>query len=87
MTAQWCKCVTENALEFYPAPEIFNTDQGVQFTADKFVKTIEGNGIKMSMDGKGRATDNIFIERFWRALKYEYVFLNPPNGEKNYMKG
>jgi putative transposase len=48
---------------------------------------IEDNGIKMSMDGKGRAIDNIFIERFWRSIKYEYVFLNPPNGGKELFDG
>ena len=82
MTLSWCTYVLKNALEFYPTPEIFNTDQGVQFTAEEFIRCIQDNGIKMSMDGKGRAIDNIFIERFWRSLKYEYVYLNPPNGGK-----
>lgn len=87
MTSEWCQYVVKNALEYYPSPEIFNTDQGSQFTADAFVHLIQDNGIRVSMDGKGRAIDNIFIERFWRSLKYEYVFLNPPNGGKQLFDG
>jgi putative transposase len=56
-------------------PEIFNTDQGSQFTSDLFTSTLETHGIAISMDGKGRAMDNIFIERLWRSLKYEEVYL------------
>ena len=56
-------------------PKIFNTDQGSQFTSNAFTGMIIGNDIKMSMDGRGRALDNIFIERFWRSLKYEDVYL------------
>ena len=56
-------------------PEIFNTDQGSQFTSKIFSETIRGNEIKMSMDSKGRALDNIFIERLWRSLKYEDIYL------------
>jgi putative transposase len=87
MTSNWCQWVVKNALEYYPTPNIFNTDQGTQFTTEKFIELIEDNGIKMSMDGKGRAIDNIFIERFWRSIKYEYVFLNPPNGGKELFDG
>ena len=57
-------------------PEIFNTDQGSQFTSKKFTETVIGNQIQMSMDSKCRALDNIFIERFWRSLKYENIYLN-----------
>lgn len=57
-------------------PEIFNTDQGVQFTSDDFIKILEDKGIKVSMDGKGRAFDNIFVERLWRTVKYEEVYLH-----------
>jgi putative transposase len=57
-------------------PEIFNTDQGSQFTSNIFTKAIENEGIKMSMDGKGRCMDNIFVERLWRSVKYEYIYLN-----------
>jgi putative transposase len=56
-------------------PEIFNTDQGSQFTAQEFIAMLESQGIRVSMDGSGRYTDNLFIERFWRTLKYEEVYL------------
>ncbi len=56
-------------------PEIFNTDQGVQFTSEAFTKLLEGKEIAISMDGKGRALDNIFVERLWRSVKYEEVYL------------
>ncbi len=56
-------------------PEIFNTDQGVQFTATPFTQTLEQAGIRISMDGRGRALDNIFVERLWRTVKYEHVYL------------
>jgi putative transposase len=56
-------------------PEIFNTDQGVQFTAQSFTSTLEETGIRISMDGRGRALDNIFIERLWRSVKYEDIYL------------
>lgn len=82
MTAQWCKQVLEECLIYYPTPEIFNTDQGSQFTSDLWTNTLHDNGIQISMDGKGRAIDNIFIERFWRSYKYEYLYLNVPNGGK-----
>lgn len=55
---------------------IFNTDQGVQFTCNEWVKRLEANGIKISMDGRGRALDNIFVERLWRSVKYECIYLN-----------
>lgn len=56
-------------------PEIFNTDQGVQFTAQSFTSLVEDAGVRMSMDGRGRALDNVFVERFWRSVKYEDVYL------------
>lgn len=55
-------------------PEIFNTDQGVQFTSNHFTSRLEGSGVKISMDGKGRALDNVFIERLWRSVKYEDIY-------------
>ena len=82
MTAKWCREVVEEALARHSKPEIFNTDQGSQFTSDTWVECLKNKGIKISMDGKGRAIDNIFIERFWRSYKYEYLYLNPPNGGK-----
>jgi len=57
-------------------PEIFNTDQGAQFTATAFTTTVEQAGVQVSMDGRGRALDHIFIERLWRSLKYECIYLN-----------
>jgi putative transposase len=57
-------------------PEIFNTDQGAQFTSPAFVEALENNGIRVSMDGRGRVYDNIFVERFWRSVKYEEVYLH-----------
>ena len=56
-------------------PEIFNTDQGVQFTSHRFIAVLKNHHIQISMDGKGRAIDNVFIERFWRSLKYEDIYL------------
>ena len=55
-------------------PEIFNTDQGVQFTSTQFTGRLEEGGIKISMDGKGRALDNVFVERLWRSVKYEEIY-------------
>lgn len=76
LNVDFCLEATENALnKASQKPEIFNTDQGCQFTSDDFVKLIKSNGIKISMDGRGRALDNIFIERVWRSLKYEEVYL------------
>jgi len=56
--------------------DIFNTDQGVQFTTPRFTQPLLDKGVKMSMDGRGRAFDNIFVERLWRTVKYEYVYLH-----------
>ena len=76
MSAEWCTEVLEEAIRTHGTPEIFNTDQGVQFTSELFIKTLKSNDIKISMDGRGRALDNIFIERLWRSVKYEHVYLN-----------
>ena len=65
----------EEALEAHPAPEMFNTDQGSQFTAQAFTGCLEGAGVRISMDGRGRWMDTVFIERLWRSLKYEAVYL------------
>ena len=82
MTAKWCKHVFDQCTFWYPTPDIFNTDQGVQFSSDIWVKAMADNGILQSMDGKGRAIDNIFIERFWISYKYEYLYLNAPTSGK-----
>lgn len=67
--------VLQEALDNYPKPEIFNTDQGSQYTAKEHIKILKDNNISISMDAKGRSIDNIVIERFWRTLKYEDVYL------------
>ena len=76
MNVEWCVQVYEDAIKEYGCPEILNTDQGSQFTSEVFINTLIDNEIKISMDGKGRALDNIFIERLWRSVKYENVYLN-----------
>ena len=68
--------VLKEALSLYPKPEIFNTDQGSQYTAQAHIEILKQHNIKISMDGKGRAIDNICIERFWRTIKYEDIYLN-----------
>jgi len=68
--------VLNEALSLYGKPEIFNTDQGSQYTSYIHTQTLKDNGITISMDGKGRATDNICIERFWRSAKVEKIYLN-----------
>jgi putative transposase len=78
MTASWCKECLEAAVLRYGAPEIINTDQGSQFTSPEFTEYVTSlEQTQFSMDGKGRAIDNIFIERFWRSLKYEKIYLEP----------
>ena len=80
MSADWCTKLTREALYKWGQPEIFNTDQGSQFTSETFIELLKEFEIKISMDGKGRAIDNIFIERFWRTVKYEHIYINPANG-------
>ena len=77
MSSQWCKSVLETAILEHGKPEIVNTDQGSQYTSTDWIHFLEENSIKISMDGKGRALDNVWIERFWKSLKYNYIFLNP----------
>jgi putative transposase len=76
LDAEFCIAALEEAIALYGIPAIFNTDQGCQFTSDAFIAVLESNGIQISMDGVNRALDNIFIERFWRTLKYEDIYLN-----------
>ncbi len=75
MDADFCIKALEEALVRYGKPEIFNTDQGSQFTSVRFTQVLKDAKIKISMDGKGRWMDNVFIERLWRSLKYECVYL------------
>jgi putative transposase len=76
MEADFCVAALEEALARYATPEIFNTDQGAQFTSFAFTTTLRDAEVRISMDGRGRWMDNVFIERLWRSLKYECVFLN-----------
>ncbi len=76
MDTHFCVEALEEALALYGVPEIFNTDQGAQFTSLEFTSVLKEHGIKISMDGKGRWMDNVFIERLWRSLKYECVHLH-----------
>ena len=75
MDTEFCVSALERSLRLYGAPEIFNSDQGSQYTSKEFTGTLHDHGIKISMDGKGRAMDNIFIERLWRTVKYEEIYL------------
>lgn len=76
MTSEWCRDTLDEAIEKYGKPEIINTDQGAQFTSELFTSYVEKlKTVRLSMDGKGRALDNIFIERLWRSVKYENIYL------------
>ena len=77
LVLSFCLDALHEALATYGAPTIFNADQGCHFTASAWVDVLKAHGVALSMDGKGRALDNVFIERFWRFLKYEYVFRHP----------
>ena len=76
MDADFCVAALEDALARFGKPEIFNTDQGSQFTSDTFTKVLKDAQIRISMDGKGRWRDNVMIERLWRSLKYECIYLH-----------
>jgi len=77
MTTDFCVAALNEALALYGRPEIFNTDQGSQFTAEAFTSILKGAEVKISMDGAGRDLDNVFIERLWRTLKYDHIYLCP----------
>ena len=74
MDVPCCVEALEHALS-QGQPEIFNTDQGAQFTSQTFTTRLKAGGIRISMDGRGRALDNVFVERLWRSVKYEEVYL------------
>jgi len=76
LDADFCVDALCEALERYGAPQIFNTDQGAQFTSKRFTDTLKSAGVTISMDGRGRAMDNIFIERLWWTVKYHYLYLH-----------
>ncbi len=69
------RAALNEAIARFGTPEIFNTDQGAQFTSEAFLTVLEGKKIRISMDGKGRWRDNVFVERLWRSVKYEEVYL------------
>jgi putative transposase len=77
MTTDFCVAALTEALALYGTPDIFNTDQGSQFTSEVFTGILKEAGVAISMDGAGRAIDNVFIERLWRTLKYDHIYLNP----------
>tara|TARA_B100000700_G_scaffold198825_1_gene218716 strand:- start:76 stop:900 length:825 start_codon:yes stop_codon:yes gene_type:complete len=79
--------VVKQALAKHGKPEILNSDQGSQFTCLEYVSYLKKNGIQISMDGKGRALDNIYIERFWRTIKYQHIYLNPAEDGITLYKG
>jgi putative transposase len=76
LTADFCVDALQEALAKFGTPEIFNTDQGSQFTSDEWITELDNAGVAISMDGKGRWIDNVFIERLWRSVKYEEVYLH-----------
>lgn len=76
MSVEFCLVALDRALRQYGKPEIFNTDQGSQFTSLEFTGLLASQGIAISMDGRGRALDNVFIERLWRSVKHEHVYLH-----------
>ena len=76
MTAEWCTQIVQQAIDTHGKPEILNSDQGRQFTSDVYIGLLKDNEVQISMDGKGRAIDNIFIERLWRTVKYEHIYLH-----------
>ena len=93
LESSFCCEVLRRALETYGTPEIFNTDQGSQYTSDAFTSILRKAGSEISMDGRGRAIDNVFVERLWRSYKYEYLYLCCPdngtdlyNGTDKYMR-
>jgi len=83
----FCIEALEEALERWGTPEIFNSDQGVQFTSAIFTEVLKSFGVQISMDGKGRCLDNIFVERLWRSLKYEDVYLRAYEGPRDARQG
>ena len=87
LEADFCREVLVKALAKHPQPDIVNTDQGCQFTSAVFTQTLIDRGIKISMDSKGRALDNIYIERFWKSLKYEHLYLNEYDSGPELVKG
>ena len=76
LTSDFCLDAVREAITQYGCPEIFNTDQGCQFTSQEFTGLLKDQGIQISMDGKGCWRDNVFVERLWKSIKYEEVYLH-----------
>ncbi len=76
LSTDFCMEAVQEALDLYGTPEIFNTDQGSQFTSLEFTELLKEKGIAISMDGRGCRRDNVFVERLWRSIKYEEVYLH-----------
>ena len=87
LDAGFCVDALEEAFWKYGKPDIFNTDQGSQFTSDAFIRSIKSRNVQVSMDGRGRCHDNIFIERLWRSLKYEFLYLRAIEDGANLRQG
>lgn len=87
LDALFCIDALEEAISLYGEPAIFNTDQGSQYTSDKFISVLKSHHIKISMDGRGRVFDNIYIERLWRSLKYEDIYLKSYESMKELTDG
>jgi len=87
LEAGFCIDALQEALARHGKPEIFNTDQGSQFTSQAFTGVLEAAGVRISMDGKGRCYDNIFVERLWRTVKYEYLYLQAFEGGQDLRQG
>ena len=86
MEASFCIACLEDALILYGKPEVFNSDQGAQFTSDAFTDVLKREAISISMDGRGRVFDNIFVERLWRSVKYEDIYLQSYSDVKAWIK-
>ena len=87
LNARFCVDALKEAMNEYGSPEIFNTDQGSQFTGDQWVGVLKAHEVRISMDGKGRALDNIYVERLWRSLKYEDIYLNDYESVRELRRG
>jgi len=87
MSTDFCINALDEAIKTYNNPEIINTDQGSQFTSKQWVSKLKNNNIEISMDGKGRWVDNVRMERFWRTVKQEQIYINPPDSINQLRQG
>jgi putative transposase len=87
LSASNCYGLVEDCIRVYGAPEIINSDQGIQYTTKRWEDLLHDHNILISMDGRGRCKDNIWIERFWRTIKQEYIYLNPTDNVEELRKG